>query len=62
MKTSMAETSNTSDIESRFWELCERATRNDEANYRKLVDDSVSPDEVHLEAQASEQAMVEIIN
>ena len=49
------------DIEARFWELCDRATRHDEAHYRKLTDDSVSPDEAYLEARASEQAMVEII-
>src|SRR5262249_23650412 len=30
--------------------------------HQKLIDDSISPDEVHLEAQASEKAMVEIIN
>lgn len=49
------------DIEARFWELCDRATRHDDAHYRKLVDNSVSPDEAHAESQASERAMVEII-
>jgi hypothetical protein len=55
------ETSGVLDVEARFWELCDRATRHHEASGRKLAEDSVSPDEVHLEAQASEQAMVEII-
>lgn len=50
------------DIEARFWDLCDTATRHDESRYRKLCDDSVSPDEVALEARASEQAMVEIID
>jgi hypothetical protein len=53
---------NVSDIEARFWELCERASQHDEAYSRKLNDDSVSPDDAHLEARASEQAMVEIIS
>src|SRR5687767_12589042 len=50
------------DIEAWFWDLCDRATKHDEARSRKLCDDSVSPDEVELEARASEQAMVEIID
>jgi len=50
-----------SDIEVQFWQLCDRATRHDEASSRIYRDDSVSPDEAHLEAQASEQAMIEII-
>ena len=49
------------DIEAQFWELCDRATQHADAHYRKLTDDAVSPDEAHMEAQASEQAMVEII-
>lgn len=49
------------DIEARFWELCDRSTRHDEAYSRKLGDDSVSPEEARLEARASEQAMVEMI-
>jgi hypothetical protein len=50
-----------SDVEARFWELCDQATGHDDAYRLKLNDDSVSPDEAHLEAQASEKAMVEII-
>src|SRR5438445_260445 len=50
------------DIEGRFWELCDKATRHDEAHFRKVCDDSVSADEAELEARASEQAMVEIID
>jgi hypothetical protein len=50
-----------SDIEPRFWELCDRAMRHDDIHHRKLCDDSVSPEAAHVEAQASEQAMVEII-
>jgi hypothetical protein len=50
-----------SDIEARFWDLCDLATKHDDAHFRKLVDDSVSPDEAHAEAHALEQAMVEII-
>ena len=49
------------DVEARFWELCDRATRHDEAHCRKLSNDAVSPDEAHMEARASEEAMVEII-
>ena len=49
------------DIESQFWELCDRTTRHDEAYSQKLGDDSVSPNEAYLDAQASERAMVEII-
>lgn len=49
------------DIEAQFWQLCDRASRHEDAHYRKLGDDSVSPDEAHSEAQAWEQAMVEII-
>ena len=49
------------DIEAQFWELCDRASQHEVAGSRKLNDDSVSPDEAHVEAQASEQAMVEII-
>lgn len=48
-------------VEARFWELCDRAARHDDAHRLKLGDDSMSPDEAHLEAQASEKAMVEII-
>jgi hypothetical protein len=58
---SAAETSGVLDIESQFWGLCDRATRHDEEYSRKLGDDNVSPDDAHLEGQASEQAMVEII-
>lgn len=47
------------DIEAQFWELCDRASQHDEADYRKLVDGGA--DEAHLEAQASERAMVKII-
>jgi hypothetical protein len=50
------------DIETRFWELCDAPTRYDESRYRKLCDDSISPDEVQQEARASERAMVEIID
>ena len=49
------------DIEARFWELCGQALRHEDAHYRILEDDSESPDEAHSEIQASEQAMVEII-
>jgi hypothetical protein len=50
------------DIETRFWELCDRATRHYEAHNRKLSDDCVPLDELEQEARASEQAMVEIID
>jgi hypothetical protein len=45
------------DVETRFWELCDLATRHDEAYFRKFTDESVPAEE----ARASEQAMVEII-
>jgi hypothetical protein len=48
-------------IEARFWELCDKATRHDAEHYRKLCDDSISSDEAHREARESERAMVEII-
>ncbi len=41
-----------SDVEACFWELCDCANEHDTAYSRKLGDDSVSPDEAHLEAQA----------
>lgn len=50
-----------SDVEARFWELCDRAKCHDDAHCWKLGDDSVSSDEAHAEARACEQAMVEII-
>jgi hypothetical protein len=51
-----------SDIEAQFWELCDRATRHDEAHFRKSGDHSVSNDEVCAEYQAYERAMVEIVD
>jgi hypothetical protein len=50
------------DIEARFWELCDRATRHDDAAYRKLCDDSAAPEEAEREARVSEHAMVAIIH
>ena len=49
------------EVEARFWELCDIASRHDESRHRKLCDESVSPDEAELEARACEQAMVDII-
>ena len=40
-----AERTGIMDIEGRFWELCDKATRHDEAHFRKVCDDSVSADE-----------------
>jgi len=60
-RSSAREASGVSNVQARFWDLCDRATRHDEAYSRKLGEGCVSPDEAHLEAQAPEQAMVEII-
>ena len=49
------------DIEVLFWDLCERATRHDDAYSRKMIDDSIPVEDVRLEARESERAMVEII-
>jgi hypothetical protein len=49
------------DAEARFWELCDRATRHDEAHLRKLHRENAPDDEVIAEAEAFEQSMVEII-
>jgi len=49
------------EVETRFWKLCDRATWHDEEYKRRSGDESVSTDEAHLEAKATEQAMVEII-
>src|SRR4029453_9500327 len=48
-------------VEGSFWDLCDRAHRHAEAASRMYRDDSVSPDDAHLETQASERAMIEII-
>lgn len=53
---------NIMDIEAQFWKLCDEATRHDDSRYRRLCDDSESPDAVQLEARAYEQAMAGIID
>jgi hypothetical protein len=50
-----------SDVEKRFWELCDEAVRHDEASYQKLTDESASGDEVEQEDRAVERAMAKII-
>jgi hypothetical protein len=50
-----------SDVEARFWELCDEAVRHDEASYQKLADEASSGDEVEREDRAVERAMVKII-
>jgi hypothetical protein len=55
------ETIGMSDVEDRFWELCDEAVRHDEASYQKSVDESASGDEVQSEDRAAERAMVKII-
>jgi hypothetical protein len=50
-----------SGIEAEFWELCDRATRHDDAHFRKLHREDASDDEVDAEAQASVRAMVEVV-
>lgn len=47
--------------EARFWELCDQATRHDEAHFRKAHRENAPDDEVLAEAEAFERSMVEII-
>jgi hypothetical protein len=49
------------DAEARFWELCDRATRHDDACFRKAHRENAPDDEVIAEAEAFERSMVEII-
>src|SRR4029077_16360925 len=48
------------DVEAHFWKLCYEATQFDDASYRNLAGDGTS-EAVLLDAQASEQAMVKLI-
>src|ERR1700730_5570232 len=57
----VAEVTSVFDVEGRFWELCDEAVRHGEAGDQKLGDESASPDDVQFESQATEQAMVKII-
>lgn len=48
-------------MEAHFWDLCDRATRYNDAHFQKAYRENASDDEVIAEAEAFEQSMVEII-
>lgn len=48
-------------VESSFWELCEWATRHDDAHFRKAHRENAPDEEVLAEAEACERSMVAII-